>query len=311
MNLFRLLQILFLSIVPSSGLSAELPLVAFEKGEGNLVITVSGKPFATYAYQNEKIQRPDFTNVYSPAGIKVTRNFPVQADDFKDHPHHTGTFISFGSLNGIDFWHLHGKVEHVRFLQEPKGDEGIGTFVAENRYLSNDGKTFYCKEVSRCEIRTSSHGYWLSVDNTLTAGERELVFGSKEEGGMTVRVATPLTVKKGGQMTDSEGRSGENEIWGKQADWVDYSGMIDGKYVGVMIIPNSENFSRCWWHARDYGLLAANPFGPLNARATTKVVKPGESIRLRYTLLFHSEDAAEDFDSQAAFEQRVRHAASK
>ena len=82
-------------------------------------------------------------------------------------------------------------------------------------------------------------------------------------------------------MTDADGRSGGSAIWGQQTDWVDYSGTIDGRYVGVLIVPHKRNFARCWWHARDYGLLAANPFGPLNEKGQARIVHRGTTLVLR------------------------------
>ena len=56
-------------------------------------------------------------------------------------------------------------------------------------------------------------------------------------------------------------------------------------------MPDPENVRRAWFHARDYGVLVANPFG---RRAFTRgeesrvVVKAGETFRLRFGVLVHS-----------------------
>ena len=63
-------------------------------------------------------------------------------------------------------------------------------------------------------------------------------------------------------------------------------------------------FSMRTSHARDYGFLALNPFG---RQAFTKqepsrvVVKPGESLKLRYGVLVHASDKETDYDAAAAF----------
>jgi hypothetical protein len=99
-------------------------------------------------------------------------------------------------------------------------------------------------------------------------------------------------------ITSSEGRKNEKQVWGKQADWCDYS----GNGHGVMLMPDPRNFRRSWFHARDYGLLVANPFG---RQAFTKeepsrvVVAAGHSLTLRFGVLFH--DGA--LDRQAAYNQ--------
>ncbi len=91
-------------------------------------------------------------------------------------------------------------------------------------------------------------------------------------------------------MIDSEGRAGEAQVWGKQADWCSYAGEIGGKDVGVLLMPHPENFRRPWFHARDYGLLVANPFGRnafTKGEASRIVVKEGEALRLRFGVLVY------------------------
>ena len=51
------------------------------------------------------------------------------------------------------------------------------------------------------------------------------------------------------------------------------------------------NFRPSWFHARDYGLLLANPFGRKafgKGDASKVVVKRGGTLRLRYGVLLHA-----------------------
>ena len=49
-----------------------------------------------------------------------------------------------------------------------------------------------------------------------------------------------------------------------------------------------------WWHARDYGLVSANPFGPKkNGGDGEMVVMDGDSLTLRYRFIFHNKSDAE------------------
>ena len=94
----------------------------------------------------------------------------------------------------------------------------------------------------------------------------------------------------------SGGAGGEKQVRGKQHDWCDYSGPAGG----VLLVPDPGNFGRSWFHARDYGLLVANPFAPKalgKGEAGRRVVKPGESLRLRFGVLLHAGAA---FDPAAA-----------
>ena len=287
-------------LVLGSALTAD-DRVEFAETPGQIEIKVGGQHFASYVYGDKQVPRPYFANVRDKHGIKVTRNHPPQEGDDQDHPHHTGIFFTFGDLNGVDYWHLRGKCVHDRFVTRPKGGDGVGTFSVLNHYPSADGKQTVLIELARYNIRATEHGVLLEVDHTLTARDVVARFGSKEEGGLAVRVATPIAIssKMGGQMIDSEGRSGGKAIWNQQADWVDYSGTIDGHRVGVTVIPHPRNFSRCWYHARDYGLLGANPFGPLN-RGPAKTLKRGESMRLRYGVIVHGHKSAADYNVKAA-----------
>jgi hypothetical protein len=94
-------------------------------------------------------------------------------------------------------------------------------------------------------------------------------------------------------MVNSECAVGEKAIWGKRADWVDFSGNVAGEEVGIAIFDNPGNLRHpTYWHARGYGLLAANPFG---LREFTHdrhqdgsiVIQPGGSVTLRYRVFIH------------------------
>ena len=86
-----------------------------------------------------------------------------------------------------------------------------------------------------------------------------LRFGVKEEMGMAIRVATPITVKNGGTIRSASGGVNEKGTWGKLDDWWDYSGVVGGKRVGVRISRGIDT-PPVWSHSRDYGVLVANPF---------------------------------------------------
>src|SRR5262249_35622291 len=126
-------------------------------------------------------------------------------------------------------------------------------------------------------------------------------FGDQEEMGLGVRVASDMTVTKGGVITSSEGRKNEKKVWGRQADWADYS----GPRGGGRLMPDPQNFRRSWFHARECGLLVANPFG---RQAFTKgepsrvVVEKGKTVTLRFGALVHDVD----LDRQAAYNEFVQ-----
>jgi hypothetical protein len=269
--------------------------VTFQPRESHLLIKTNGSDFATYVWNDPSVKRPYFAHIRSSKGVQVTRNFPpVQGKDATDHATmHPGLWLAFGDISGVDFWRNKGVVRHARFVEDPVTDSQGGRFSVKNLYQM-DGKTF-CEEVCRIGLQVRNHGN-LIVWESKFSGKEAFTFGDQEEMGLGIRVATDLSVSKGGVITSSEGRKNEKQVWGRQADWCDYSGMG----IGVMLMPDPKNFRRSWFHARDYGLLVANPFG---LQAFTKgkpsriVVKKGETLTLRFGVLVHDGD----LDCKAAY----------
>ena len=129
--------------------------------------------------------------------------------------------------------------------------------------------------------------------------EKAVKFNDSKEGFFAVRVHPNLRGKPEtegaprGFMTNSTGQTGAG-IWGKRARWVDYSGEINGQQCGVAIFDHPSNLRHpTTWHARDYGLLAANPFGAHYFQKKPKStgqyeLKPGHPLQFNYRVLLHS-----------------------
>lgn len=271
--------------------------VAMAKEPGRVKISVRGEPFATYVYEDPLIPRPYFAHVQAPGGVQVTRTHPpVQGKDATDHETvHPGIWLAFGDLGGVDFWRNKGRVRHEKFLREPEG----GTFTVVNRYESGD--RLVCRETCRVAVFARPGGTLLVIESSFLAGEEGVAFGDQEEMGLGIRVATPMAVKAGGRILNSEGGVNEKGVWGKEADWCDYS----GKEGGLLLMPDPGNFKRSWFHARDYGVLVANPFGRkafTKGEASRVPLKPGEPFRLRFGILAH----ALPFDPKGAYEDFLK-----
>jgi hypothetical protein len=140
------------------------------------------------------------------------------------------------------------------------------------------------------------------------------MFGDQEEMGLGVRVATPLTVQHGGQIITSTGARNEKQVRSQAADWCDYSGTQGGHRVGVTLLPHPKNFRPSWYHARDYGLVVANPFGRkalTNGELSRVVVKTGETFRLRFGILLHGSKADQGTDLNAGYRDYLRQIAEE
>jgi len=127
-QLRRLLCLLGLVLGMPVAQADDRPQVAFVPEGDRLQITVGGESLATYVFRDEVVLRPYFAHLRAPGGIPVTRHFPpVQGTDPIDHPTmHPGLWLAFGDINGADFWRNKGRVEHVRFIDQPRGGPGKG-----------------------------------------------------------------------------------------------------------------------------------------------------------------------------------------
>jgi hypothetical protein len=289
--------------------------VGFRVGANDVVITVDDAPIASYVFRdpNGKIPRPYFAHVRAPGGFQVTRNHPpIPEQDRTDHATmHPGIWMAFGDLDGSDIWRNKGTVKHVRFTKEPTGGVDRGSFLEEKEYLRSDN-SLICTEQFRCDLFVREGGYLLTWDSTFSS-ERGFYFGDQEEMGLGLRVASPLTELMGGQLSDSHGRRGARAIWGQSAKWCDYSGVLDGRRLGMTLMCHPANFRPSWMHARNYGFVAANPFGrqAMKQGAESKVVvKPGESLRLRYAVWIHSADIGQKSLIESAYAEFVGNADS-
>lgn len=281
-----------LLLVANGALSQEFSVI--EK-PGSIQFLQNDKPLLEYIYEDKDIARPYFARVHAGNGSQITRSHPpVQGVDPADHPTmHPGFWMSFGDVNGKDFWRNKARTLHKSFLAKPemKGPSSI-RFQVENHYLDGleTGSSPIMKEKATYTIQKHNHAWSLKWESEFSALGKELTFGDQEEFGLGVRVNTPMTVKKGGRITSSEGGVDEKGTWGRPARWMDYTGKVNGKNAGVTLVSNPENPRGSWFHTRDYGLMVANLFA---RKAFTKketdpiTLKPGQNLRLGYLLIIH------------------------
>ncbi len=280
--------------------------VHFFQEPDKLLIHVGDQQVATYVHRDARISRPYFAHLHAPGGVQVTRNHPpIEGQDATDHAtFHPGLWLAFGDISGQDYWRLKAPVVHDRFIIEPSAIAGGGTFAVRNRYLSADRKRTICEEDFHFTLLLHPAGYLLVWDSQFRSPDGEFYFGDQEEMGLGIRVATPIATRQGGQILDSEGRKNERNVWGRQALWCDYRGTIQGQRVGITLMPDPANFRRCWYHARDYGFVCANPFGrkAFSAGPASKiVVERGKTLRLRWGVLLHGDSTAGPVDINAAY----------
>ncbi|OHB75471.1 MAG: hypothetical protein A2Z25_21615 [Planctomycetes bacterium RBG_16_55_9] len=287
----------------ASGGSSAKGGVKIDEADNKLRVEINGQLFTEYNYQD--VPRPFFYPVIGPTGAPVTRNWPmkdVDPNEAKDHPHHKSLWFTHGSINGQDFWAegaKSGKVVHDKFLKVSSGPE-TGEIVSTNKYVAQDG-TLVCTDTRTHKFYSAADGKIMDFEITFHASNGQVVLGDTKEGSMAIRLAPTMRLKgKVGQghIVNSEGQT-EGTTWGKRAAWCDYYGPVEGQVVGVAIFDHPSNPKHpTWWHVRDYGLFAANPFGVHDferkpAGAGDITIPAGESLTFKYRFYFHKGDEKE------------------
>ncbi|MEM1295733.1 MAG: PVC-type heme-binding CxxCH protein [Verrucomicrobiota bacterium] len=279
---------------------------AIHQHSDSLEIRLDQKPIATYLLDHPELTRRAFVNVRTPSGLPVTRRFPPRNPEDLDpgyrgeagiiHPiMHPGLWMSFGWIDGNDYWRLQSKVKFEGLLEEPLVSRDEAQFKTRDRYLNKEGTETVCWQDTTYRFRRVPEGIRLDWDATFYNDERDFTFGDQEESGLALRIASPLRVQGGnGRIVNDSGEENGAGTWGKPFQWINYSGEIEGKRVGLMVLPHPENLRPSWSHSRDYGVLASNPFPkqPKERREPYMLtrVKKGEPLRLRYQVLIHESD---------------------
>jgi hypothetical protein len=288
--------------------SAAGPKVEFEYQPTGLQITIGGKPFASYYTGSTKIPRPYFANVMTPSGVQVTRNHPpVEGKDSMDHDtYHPGIWLTFAGINGNDYWRLKKKTEHEMFIGSPEGGAGKGTFTVSNFYLDAKDSTGnrIAHEICKYTILVRPSYYLLIYDSTISSDKSDIVFGDDQEYGLGVRIQTPVEERYGGQILNADGLKGAKEAYGKASNWCDYSGVLNDTLIGMTVMPDPANFRPCWYHTRDYGLIAANPFGRKGVAGGEKsevLVKKDEKFHLGFGIAIYSAAPGSEVNRDAMY----------
>ena len=286
-------------------------------------VIIDGKPFTSYIYP-ATLKKPSLFPLRSAKGTVVTRGYPLEPRQGErvDHPHHVGLWFNHGDVNGLDFWNNSdaisaaqapkmGTILHRRIV-EAKGGADRGDLAVEMEWVKPDG-TPLLREQTRFVFRGDAASRTIDRITTLTALKERVVFKDNKEALIGMRVARGLeqpddkpqiyTDASGkpaaakavnntgvtGQYTTSEGLKGD-AVWGTRGRWALLSGTVDAEPVTLAILdhPSNPGFPT-YWHARGYGLFAANPLGahvlPGNNPSFDLTLEPGQSTTFRFRVL--------------------------
>jgi len=262
-------------------------------------ITIDGEPFTSYIWPTS-LKKPVLYPLITEDGVTVTRGFPLEPRPGEriDHPHHAGLWFNYGNVNGFDFWNNSdaippedhtkmGSILHTRVVSTTSGLDR-GELVVESAWITGKNQRVLNEQTSYVfERHANSRTIDMSV--TLKALDR-VVFIDDKEGLLGMRVARWLESpdEKGGVFTDANGNatkvdaaadanSGPNPAtgvyltsegakggaaWGTRGRWCALTGHTGSHTVTIAIFDHPRNPGYpTYWHARGYGLFAANPLG--------------------------------------------------
>ncbi len=289
--------------------------------ENKVDIFIGEKLFTSFLFP-DSLEKPVLYPVHSANGTVVTRGFPFnpQPGDPTDHPHHIGIWLNFENLNGLDFWnnsyaipaakkHLYGWIKTDRIIESSGGAKGK---LAYHANWTNQKNEVLLEETTRFEFSGTAHQRIIDRVTTLTANT-EALFTDAKDGLLGIRLAHALemptdkdqkftddkgnvTIVKGGtdkvpngNYISSEGKQGD-DVWSTRGRWCKLYGKMGNDSISVAIIdhPLNPNYPT-YWHARGYGLFAANPLGEKifsNGKSFKNLqLKKGESVSFRYRVI--------------------------
>ena len=249
-----------------------------------------------FADENSSLKKPILYPLRTASGIDITRGYPFErrAGERVDHPHHVGHWLNYGDVNGIDFWNNSDAVSEERrqrmgtivhrSVNSTESGADTGSFTVEMDWLYPDGSVVL-KESTRFIFHKAEDRRIIDRLTTLRAANGPVAMTDNKEGMIAIRVTRALehSDPKPVLLTDAEGQplpekeinndivTGEylssdgtrgTEVWGTRSPWMLLSGTIQQEPVSVAIIDHPTNPGYpTYWHARGYGLFAANPLG--------------------------------------------------
>ena len=274
--------------------------VSFHPGPDIVEVRVDGKPFTAF-HTAAKWDKPFLHPLRTAGGAIVTRRWPVEqkTGEIEDHTWHRGLWWTHGDVNGVDYWRELGPEKTGRLVLRSQPRTNLNRLEAVFDFIAPGGKP-YGSALQQFAFDSKDGLIWVDVTVAVRADAGiGVTLGDTEEGSLGFRFSDDFREDRGATLRNSDGLQGTKAIWGKRAKWVDYSTVRDGKRIGVAILDHPSNPRHpTYWHARGYGLNAANPFGvrdfTRDKSHNGKIEIPaGGTLRFRYRVAIHEGADAE------------------
>ena len=339
----RMLAVAVVSAVTAAGAVAQAaPRVEVVRRDAarRVDVLVDGQPFTSYIWPTT-IKKPVLFPLRTAGGVIVTRGFPARPPERTDHPHQVGLWLTYENVNGFDFWNNSDAIPAARrprmgtivhkAIRGTTSGRGEGTLDVTEDWVDGAGKTLL-REDTRYVFHAAKELRSIDRITTLTALDTTVWFHDAKDGMLGMRVthaleqptekpevfrdasgqATTVAASNGGvtgHYISSEGLGGDS-VWSTRGRWTMLSGTVQNEPVTIAILDHPKNVGfPTIWHARGYGLFAANPLGPAafhkDATPLEFHLAPGQSTTFRYRILILDRQTT-PADIERAYEAWVR-----
>lgn len=304
--------------------------VAPDAAQHRVDITIDGKTFTSYIWPTT-LKKPVLYPIIDADGVTITRGWPLapRPGERTDHPHHDGLWFNYSNVNGFDFWNNSDAIPSERApkmgtivfnkIASYKSGTTQGELVTDSTWIDGNGHPILA-DTTRYIF--AHDGSTRSIDLIVTLRALDhVVFHDDKDGLLGLRVARWLESpeEKGGTFTDSNGvatpvASAENlagvapptgeyltsegvkgeAVWSTRGRWCSLTGHNEsGHTVTIAIFDHPGNVGYpTYWHARGYGLFAANALGRhmFDPKQTSLdfSLERGQSVTFHYRVVIYT-----------------------
>jgi hypothetical protein len=231
-------------------------------------------------------------------------------------------WFNYGDVNGLDFWNnsyaipdsvksKYGSIRHEK-IKKVKDGKREGQLVVASNWVDHSG-TVIMKEETSFVFSGDDHKRIIDRATKLTALSSRVDMKDNKEGVLGIRVTRELEIPADkpeiftdaqgnptkvavlnnegvtGNYITSTGKTG-NDVWGTRGTWCLLYGTKNNQPVSIAILDHPSNPGYpTYWHARGYGLFAANNLGQEALSGGKEklnfAIEPGKSVTFRYRII--------------------------
>ena len=281
----RMTLALWLIAAGLSAASRAEPQELSAKIDGDKVlVNVAGKLFTCYKFADSQ-KYPYFWPVNGPiSGESIT------TETSQPYPHHHSLFFGCDRVNGGNYWQESNEQGQI-ISQGPRvvRDKGERVMIADRCLWKRPG-TDPIIEDRRWIAISAPNEQTRTIDFRITMTALvDIEILKTNHSLFSARVVPEMSVKSGGTLINSHGRTGEKGTFGVQSPWCDYSGTRQGVTEGIAIFQDPTNrWFPSKWFTRDYGFFSPTPMYWLDGGKLN--LAKGERLSLGYRVVVHASD---------------------